>query len=230
MIEPTPVLACIGREYAITSLLLTPLIPGTGMISDPLHFLNMRQSIPARQLGEPAPDAETLLRMLGAACRVPDHGNRIPFRFIQIDGAERDTLGEAVAECGKRRQPDADQVVYAKDLGRFSRAPLVIVVVAVLDPEDARIPEQERILSAGCTCFALLQAAQALGYGANWVTGWPAYDLEIANVLGLDEHERIVGFVHIGTPKLTLPDRARPDPARLLTRWNPDHTHLSANH
>jgi len=192
------------------------------MISDPLHFLNSRQSIPARQLGEPAPDAETLLRMLRAACRVPDHGSRIPFRFIQIDGAARDALGVAVAERGKRRTPDADQAMYAKDLGRFSRAPLVIVVVAVLDPEDARIPEQERILSAGCTCFALLQAAQALGYGGNWVTGWPACDPEIAALLGLGEHERIIGFVHIGTPKLTLPERTRPDPAALLTYWNPD--------
>jgi len=199
------------------------------MISDPLHFLNTRQSTPARQLGEPAPDAETLLRMLSAACRVPDHGARAPFRFIQIDGAARDALGEAVAERGKRRQPDTDDAMYAKDLGRFSHAPLVIVVVAVLDPEDTRIPGQERILSAGCTCFALLQAAQALGYGANWLTGWPAYDPEIAALLGLGEHEQIVGFVHVGTPKLTLPERARPDPACLLSHWNPDHIHSSAN-
>jgi len=199
-----------------------PSVSGTCMISDPLHFLNTRQSIPARQLGEPAPDLDTLLRMLGAACRVPDHGRRAPFRFIQIDGAARDRLGEVVAECGKRRNPEADEAMYVKDLGRFSRAPLVIVVVAVLDPDDTHTPEQERILSAGCTCFALLQAAQALGYGANWLTGWPAYAPEIAALLGLGEHERIVGFVHIGTPKRVLPDRSRPDPETLLTYWTPD--------
>jgi len=191
------------------------------MMSDPLSFLNTRQSIPARQLGEPAPDQATLLRMLRAACRVPDHGRRVPFRFIQIEGAAREALGESVAERGKRRRLDEDHALYLKDRERFSRAPLVITVVAVLDPDDTHTPERERILSAGCTCFALLQAAQALGYGANWLTGWPAYDPEIAHLLGLGGHERIVGFIHIGTPKCALPDRTRPDLDTLLTQWNP---------
>jgi len=188
-------------------------------MADPLDFLNARQSIPARQLGDPAPDQATLMRMLRAACRVPDHGRRAPFRFIQIDGAARDALGQAVAELGKRRRPDLDEAMYAKDRERFSRAPLVITVVAVLDPDDTHTPEQERLLSAGCTCFALLQAAQALGYAANWLTGWPAYDPDIAHLLGLSGHERIVGFIHIGTPKCALPDRPRPDPETLLTQW-----------
>jgi len=190
-------------------------------MSDPLDFLNARQSIPARQLGEPAPEQTTLMRMLRAASRVPDHGRRIPFRFIQIEGAARDALGQAVAERGNRRRPDEDPALEAKDRERFSRAPLVITVVAVLDPDDAHTPERERILSAGCTCFALLQAAQALGYGANWLTGWPAYDPEIAHLLGLSGHERIIGFIHIGTPKCQLPDRPRPEPETLLTQWSP---------
>jgi len=167
------------------------------------------------------------VRMLRAACRVPDHGRRVPFRFIQIRGAARDALGAAVAERGKRRNPDADAAVYAKDRERFSHAPLVIVVVAVLKPEDASIPEQERLLSAGCTCFALLQAAQALGYGGNWLTGWLAYDPEIARLLGLGEYERVVGFVHLGTPKSSIPERLRPDVETLLTQWQPDrHTRI----
>jgi len=190
-------------------------------MSNPLHLLNTRQSIPVRLLGEPAPDKATLMRMLEVACRVPDHGRRVPFRFIQIHGAARDALGEAVAERGKRRRwPNVDELMYAKDRERFSRAPLVVAVVAVLDPEDAHTPAQERMLSAGCTCFALLQAAQALGYGANWLTGWPAYDPDVAKLLGLDEDERIVGFVHIGTPKQSIPDRPRPDPVTLLTSWS----------
>jgi len=192
------------------------------MMSDPLHFLNVRQSIPARQLGEPGPDEANLMRMLRVACRVPDHGRRVPFRFIRISGAARNVLGEAVAERGKRREPQANEAVYAKDHERFSRAPVVITVVAVLDPDDAHIPAQERMLSAGCVCFALLQAAQALGYGANWLTGWPAYDPDIATLLGLGEYERIVGFVHLGTPGQSMPDRPRPDPATLLTEWVPD--------
>ena len=68
----------------------------------------------------------------------------------------------------------------------------------------------------------LLQAAQALGFGAQWLTGWMAYDPHVAQLLGLTADEKIVGFIHIGTPRLQAPERERPDPAALLTEWTPD--------
>jgi nitroreductase len=70
-------------------------------------------------------------------------------------------------------------------------------------------------------CFALLQAAQAMGFGAIWLTGWLAYDAEVAGWMRLEPNERVVGFIHIGTPKLDAPERERPDPADLLSEWTP---------
>ena len=184
-----------------------------------LEPLDARRSVPARQLGMPGPDDATLLRMLQSASRVPDHGKRVPFRFLRIAGDARLALGEALAALTVQRDPQAGDGAIDKDRHRFSHAPLVIAVLAVLDPADARIPEQERLLSAGCACFALLQAAQALGFGANWLTGWPAYDPNVHALLGMGEHERVVGFVHIGTPTMTVPERERPDARTLLTDW-----------
>ena len=186
-----------------------------------LAALDARRSIPARQLSEPGPNADELQRMLAAAVRVPDHGRRVPFRFLSIAGDARDALGEAVAARGLALRPDAGEAAVAKDRARFSHAPLVVAVIAVLDPADGAIPEQERLLSAGCTCFALLQAAQGLGFGATWLTGWPAYDPEVRALLGLGADERIVGFVHVGTPRMEPPARERPDPASLLREWTP---------
>ena len=77
------------------------------------------------------------------------------------------------------------------------------------------------MLTAGCVCFALLQAAQALGFGAVWLTGWPAYDPQVADWFGLGADERVAGFIHIGTPKLDVPERERPDPLALLSAWTP---------
>ena len=159
--------------------------------------------------------------MLASAVRVPDHGKRVPFRFLSIQGDARDALGEAVAARGLALRPDAGEAAVAKDRARFSHAPLVVVAIAVLDPDDRAIPEQERLLTAGCTCFALLQAAQGLGFGASWLTGWPAYDPEVMALLGLAANERIAGFIHIGTPKLAPPERDRPDPDALLREWTP---------
>lgn len=184
-----------------------------------LALLDARRSVPARQLGEPGPDDATVLRMLQSASRVPDHGKRVPFRFLRIAGPARHALGRALADLTRARDPDAGDVALEKDRHRFAHAPLVIAVLAVLDPEDRKIPEIERLHTAGAACFALLQAAQAMGYGATWLTGWPAHDAQVRTLLGMGEHERVVGFVHIGTPKLDVPERDRPDPRELLSDW-----------
>ena len=103
-----------------------------------------------------------------------------------------------------------------KDRMRFQHAPLIVAVVAK-QGEDLKIPASERFSAASCVCFALLQATQALGYGAQWLTGWPAYDPAILRTLGLGDDECIAGFIHSGTPQLQAPERDRPDPAELLT-------------
>lgn len=186
-----------------------------------LSWLDSRRSVPARQLGEPGPDDAMLLRMLQSAVRVPDHGKRVPFRFVRIRGQAREALGELLVERSLQRDPGAGEAAIEKDRNRFAHAPMVVAVVAVLDPADDGIPGQERLLTAGCACFALLQAAQALGFGANWLTGWPAYDADVLRLLGLGGHERIAGFVHIGTPRQDVPERERPDAAALLSDWRP---------
>lgn len=149
-----------------------------------LALLDTRRSVPAKQLGEPAPDEAELMRMLASAVRVPDHGKLTPWRFLAIRGDARRVLGDRLAARGLERDPDAGDAAVEKDRMRFSHAPLVIAVIAQLGPHP-KIPEQERLLSAGCVCFALLQAAQALGFGAQWLTGWPAYDAEVKRWLGL---------------------------------------------
>ena len=189
-------------------------------LTDPLHVLDTRRSVPSKQLGEPGPDHATLLRMLASAVRVPDHGKLVPFRFIRLQGEARHALGDLLAARTLHLQPDAADAVVEKDRARFSHAPVIVTVVARLTPGH-KVPEQEQLLTAGSVCFALLQAAQALGFGAQWLTGWMAYDDAVAATLGLSADERIAGFIHIGTPKMEAPERDRPDPRALLSDWNP---------
>lgn len=185
-----------------------------------LASLLTRLSVPSRLLGEPGPDASQLSAMLTAAVRVPDHGRLTPWRFLLIRDSARKRLGEALVVRQRERDPAASEAVIEKDRLRFCHAPLVIAVVARIEAGH-KVPEQEQLLSAGCACFALLQAAQALGFGAQWLTGWAAYDPVIVARLGLAPHERIVGFVHVGTAREAAPERARPDPAALTTDWTP---------
>lgn len=185
-----------------------------------LNALDARRSVPALQLCEPGPDRLQLMRMLSSAVRVPDHGKRVPWRFIRIEGEARAALGERLAARSRERDPQASDAAVEKDRQRFQHAPVIVTVVAD-QGEDPKIPASERLLSAGCVCFALLQAAQALGFGATWLTGWAAYDPQIRRVLGVGDDEVVAGFIHIGSMRQSVPERDRPDPSLLLTDWNP---------
>lgn len=154
--------------------------------------------------------------MLESALRVPDHGRLQPWRFLAIRGPERDRLGELLARRSVERNPATPAAVLEKDRQRFSFAPLVIAVIARITPGH-KIPEQEQMLSGGALCLGLLQSADALGFGAQWLTGWAAYDPVVTAALGLVENEKILGFIHIGTASEPVPERERPDPDALLS-------------
>jgi nitroreductase len=184
-------------------------------MSDELARLMGRHSTPAKLLGEPGPSEAQLTQLLALAVHVPDHGNLTPWRFVRVAGEARAQLGERLVAIQRARGVE-DAAVLEKDRQRFNHAPLVVAVVARITPGH-KIPEQEQLLSAGNAAFQLLHGAHALGYGAQWLTGWPAYDREVGQLFRLGADERIIGFVHLGTAKEAMPDRPRPDPATLLT-------------
>ena len=116
-----------------------------------------------------------------------------------IRGEARHRLGEVFADALRRRQPDAADAALEQERRRPLRAPLLIAVAAKLDPQHAKIPEIEQILSTGAAVQNILLAAHAQGFGAKWLTGANAYDEHVKAALGLAADDRLVGFVHIGT-------------------------------
>jgi nitroreductase len=74
-------------------------------------------------------------------------------------------------------------------------------------------------LSAGASAMNIVNAATALGYGANWLTGWFAYDRDVLDALGLKPEEKFAGFIHIGTPTKPNKDRPRPALSDIVTRF-----------
>lgn len=184
-----------------------------------LDLINDRRSIPWRQLAEPGPTRAELDTLLQAVVRVPDHGKLVPFRFILIRGDARLRLGELLARLTLARNPDTAPALVEKERDRFRFAPLIVAVVASPNQEQSKVPAQEQLLTAGCVAYNLLLAAQGLGYGAQWLTGWAAYDAEVLATLGLAPHERLAGFVHIGTAREAAPERLRPDHRALVSEW-----------
>ena len=181
-----------------------------------LDFLLTRRSRPAKTLVAPYPDRAALHPILTAAARTPDHGKLEPWRFIVLGRAANDRLATFAQDIGTAQGRDPEQV--AKFADQFARSGLCVTVVAAPKASD-KIPEIEQTLSAGAVCLALLNAALAAGWGANWLTGWGAHDATFrATALGLAPHESVAGFVHIGTETAAPPDRPRPD-IDAITDW-----------
>lgn len=184
-----------------------------------LDFLNTRLSVPSRQLSAPGPTQAQLDALLAAALRVPDHGKLAPWRLLLIRDEARAKLGAALAAIHLAHEPNAPAAVIEKDRERYNFAPLIVAVIAHVDEQHPKIPAQEQVLSAGYVAYNLLLGAQALGFGAQLLTGWAAYDGDAAKLLGLAANERVIGFVHIGTAREPAPERARPDPAGHISEW-----------
>ena len=170
----------------------------------------------------PGPDAGQLRAILECGARVPDHGKLAPWRFIVFEGDGRARMGDILAEAAMGERDDAPaearEARAAMERGRFLRAPVVIGVVSRVR-EGIVIPVWEQQMSAGASCMAMLTAAHALGFDAQWITEWCAYDAGVLKRIGLAEHERIAGFIYVGKSAVPLEDRARPDVDALITRF-----------
>jgi len=180
-----------------------------------LRFLALRRSISAVTLIEPAPGPDQLADLLRIATRAPDHGKLAPWRFVILEGATKAAFAGRLEALAQDR---GDPALAAK-LAKLKVPPMAVVVVS--SPKAAAIPEWEQVLSAGAVCTNLLDAALAMGFGANWITDWYSYDADATAILGLTAGERVAGFVLIGTAREAPLERERPDLDPLVTRWVP---------
>lgn len=184
-----------------------------------LTFLRTRRSTPAKTLTAPYPDRVTLEGLLEIGARSPDHGKLEPWRFVVIRGAACARIGAVVGEVGAAKDMEAEQLAKAR--AAFDDAGCIVAVVASPKPSP-KIPEAEQHMSAAAVCLSLLNAGLAAGWGANWLTGWTATDPAfLKQALGIEAPEYVAGYIHLGSPRATPPERPRPDvPA--ITTWIDD--------
>ena len=172
-------------------------------------LLNGRASTPSRLLKSPGPSALELQALLQSAMRVPDHGKLAPWRFVVVQGDARQRLSEIIIARRKSIDPEITSDALEKDAMRFLHAPVIVVVIASLSLGH-KIPDAEQTASASAVCMQLLNAAFAANFGAQWLTGWAAYDLVVIRALGLGANEHISGFIHIGSADAPASERPRP--------------------
>lgn len=191
----------------------------TGKISAELiDYLSRRRSAAVKDMTDPGPDDEQIKAIIKIAARVPDHGKLFPWHFIVFRGDARMKMGSLLKNALLQKEPEAPLEKLAIEEKRFMRAPVVIAVISRLRP--AKHPRWEQYLSAGAVCQNLCLSANALGFGTNWLTEWCAFDKNVHQALGLDDRDRIAGFIYIGHTEKPPEERPRPDTDQITTWWD----------
>ncbi len=188
-------------------------------MNEMVELLLRRRSVKAIDMVEPGPDAAELETIVRCGIRVPDHGKLAPWRLVRFTGAARHRFGDVLVAAWQAAHPDDPPARAELERGRLARAPAVLAVISRVTPEH-KIPEWEQVLSAGAVCQTLLIAAHAVGFRAQWLTEWFAYDAMVAEALGLAANERIAGFIHIGSAKADPAERPRPDVGDVISDFS----------
>jgi nitroreductase len=183
---------------------------------DAFELMLSRES--ALKLASPGPSAAELDRIFETAVRAPDHGRLRPWHFVVIGEGQRAAFGALMAEALRRRDPSASDAECQRERDKAFRAPVIVAVAAKVQ-KGHKIPEIEQIASASAAAQTIMLAAPALGYGAVWKTGAPAYDPTVKTALGLSEDDDIIGFLYIGTRTGGSSPLPRPQAADFVTIW-----------
>ncbi len=185
-----------------------------------LETLHSRQSVPANQLTDPAPNEEQLNQILQCAITAPDHGKLRPWRFIVIRDEARHALADVFVKAAKIREPDISEQKLERLKEKPLRSPLIVVIVTTLTKDHPKAPEIEQTLSAGAATQLMQLGATALGFGSVWLSGANAYDETVKQALGIETKDQIAGFLYLGTPPATPGPRKRPELSDHVSHWS----------
>lgn len=188
--------------------------------SSTLALLRTRRSGKARDMTAPGPDAVQLRAILEAAIRVPDHGKLVPWRFIVVGSDQREALKTVLLDAYRVDRPEPGRLEI-EAIERFATEAPTLIVALSSPVQPSKIPLWEQELSMGAAIMNLLTAATASGFVGNWITGWAAYSDAVRDAFG-GPHERIAGFIYLGTAARDLEERPRPDVDAVVTDWQHD--------
>jgi len=182
------------------------------------NFFLQRRSVLARKMYPKKIPDNHLELILAAGIRVPDHGALNPWKIKVISGDKLKFIDENIILSEfKKANPDANEVQLDTESKRLQRASIILAVLST-PVEHPKIPDWEMILSSGAVCMNLLSCAQSLGYAAQWLTEWYAYNDKMLEFLeGRKDKDKISGFIYIGHKSEEPVERRRPDPAKVIS-------------
>ena len=182
------------------------------------NFFSQRRSVIVRKMSSEKIPEKDLEKILAAGIRVPDHGALNPWKIKVIKGEKLKFIDEQIILSEfKKKNPDANEIQLETESRRLQRASIILAVLST-PVEHPKIPEWEMVLSSGAVCMNLLSCALSMGYAAQWLTEWYAYNNKILEHLGgRIGIDKISGFIYLGHKIEEPNERRRPVPDKVIS-------------
>lgn len=184
-------------------------------------LIHARRTVLPKRLAGPGPSDAQLRRMLEAAAAAPDHGERVPWRFVLVPAEARSALAEVFAASLTERDAAATEEQVAQAREKAFRSPVLLLAIADNGPPGDEITPAERLVSAGSAIQNVLLMATALGFGSALTSGKALQSAGLRALFALTPTEQALCFVNIGTTASTRRQRERPALDRYLSQLEP---------
>jgi nitroreductase len=183
--------------------------------------LSVSQAIRRRrsvgQVTQQEPTRAQIERILEAATYAPSHQVTEPWHFIVLTGPTREEFGNLLATVLSFRLEDRfsekARIQLARERMKALRAPVIITVAMKVQGLKGILTEN--IAAAGAAVQNMLLTAEEMRLATIWRTGDAAYDPLVKRWFGLSSEDLIMGFVYVGYPKVSRPERV---PTHFSTR------------
>lgn len=185
------------------------------------HLIRERRSIyPNMYSNEPVDDA-IIQEMLENANWAPTHRLTEPWRFVVFKGEGLKKLASYQSELYKELSTQAGNFDETK-FEKLAKKPLLashIIAIGMKRDPKASVPEVEEVASVAAAVQNMYLTATAHGIGCYWGSGGITYKTEANEFFGLEEGDRLLGFMYVGNLKSDKWPQGRRKPIEDKVTW-----------
>lgn len=170
---------------------------------DILHLVKKRRSLyPQQMLENIEIEEEKIDQLLEVANHAPSHKRTEPWRFIVMKG---NSLNEFIDMQKNILENQSSEAVNLSQkflkLDKRKEQISHIIAICMARDEKERIPVCEEEYAVACSVQNMLLTCDSLGIIGYWSTGATAFTREMHSFLELNEKDKCLGYLMLGTPK-----------------------------
>ncbi len=184
------------------------------------QLIQQRRTVKPEKYADTPVEDHLIEAMLENANWAPTHGFTEPWRFWVFKGDGRHKLAKFHANLYKAETPS--DAFKSSAYQKLHDRPLLashVIAIGMKRGTNPKIPEIEEVEATACAVQNMMLTAAAHGIGTYWNSGGMTYHSQMKAFFGLEEADKILGFLYAGYPSNQWPKGKRISNIASKTQW-----------